>query len=122
MTTMDVRFAQGLAAEEEDAWPVSDSGEREYIHVVDTVSASGDTTVHTPAVGKAIRLHWIYAICDPAATNPPLINIKIGALALFRVYALSKRQRKTGAVDAPLIINLSSGGNAVAITAILEEV
>jgi hypothetical protein len=101
--------------------PISDSGEREYTHVVATVTASGDTTIHTPAAGKAIRLRWIYAINDPASTNPPLIKVRLGGSELYRVYALSKRQRKTGAVDAPLIINLSAGAS-VAVTALLEEV
>lgn len=100
---------------------IPDSGEREYTHVVTTVTASGDTTVYTPASGKAIRLHWIYAINDPSALTTPLINIKIGSTALYRVYALSKRQRKTGAVDAPLVVNLSVAGS-VAVTAILEEI
>lgn len=100
---------------------IPDSGEREYTHVVATVSASGDTTIHTPAAGKSIRLHWIYAINDPAATTPPLIKVKLGATEIYRVWALSKRQRKTGAVDAALVINLTGTGS-VAVTAILEEI
>lgn len=98
-----------------------DSGEREYTHVVATVTASGDTTIHTPTSGKAVRLHWLYAINDPTATSAPLIKVKLGATEIYRVYALSKRQLKTGAVDAALVINLSTTGS-VAVTAILEEV
>lgn len=100
---------------------VADSGEREYTHVVATVNNIGDTTIHTPAAGKAIRLHWIYAINNPVSETAPLIKVKLGALELFRVWAISKRQRKTGAIDAPLVINLSSTGS-VAITALLEEI
>jgi hypothetical protein len=117
-TQLDALTDEELRAADVDT---ADSGEREYTHVVATITNTGDTTIHTPAAGKAIRLRWIYAISDPAAETPPLIKVKIGALELYRVYALSKRQRKTGAVDAPLVINLSDAGS-VAVTAILEEV
>lgn len=99
----------------------ADSGEREYIHVPATVSAVGDTVIYTPAVGKAIRLRWIYAINDPTASTPTVISVRLGTQEYYRVYALSKRQRITGAVNAPLVINLSALGN-VQVTAILEEV
>lgn len=101
--------------------PVSDSGEREYTHVVATVTASGDTTIHTPAVGKKIRLRWIYAINDPTASSAPLIKISLGASEKYRAWALSKRQRVTGPADGALVVNLSGTGT-VAITALLEEV
>lgn len=101
--------------------PVEDSGEREYTHVTATVTASGDTTVHTPSAGNAVRLRWIYAINNPTAESAPLISVKLGATEVYRVYALSKRQRVTGPVDGALVINLSSTGN-VAVTAIFEEV
>lgn len=100
---------------------VSDSGEREYTHVVATVTASGDTTIHTPASGKAIRLRWIYAVNDPTSETAPLIKVKLGSTEIYRVYALSKRQLKTGAVNDALVINLS-GTASVAVTAILEEI
>lgn len=119
MTTMDVRFAQGPAGEED--WPVSDSGEREYMHVVSTVTAIGDTTIHTPAVGKAIRLRWIYAINDPTSSTAPLIKVSLGTQEIYRVWAISKRQRITGGLNEALTINLSQAAN-VAVTAVLEEV
>jgi hypothetical protein len=100
---------------------VADSGEREYTHVVATVTASGDTTIHTPAAGMAIRVHWIYAINDPTAATAPLIKVSLGAVEKYRVYALSKRQLMTGAADAPLVVNLSAAGT-VAVTVLLEEV
>lgn len=122
MSTIDIQFAQGAPnADQTLAWPVADSGEREYTHVCTTVTASGDTTIYTPASGKAIRVHWVYAINDPTASTPILIKIKLGTTEKFRVYALSKRQLMTGAVNAALIINLSTSGS-VAVTAILEEV
>lgn len=99
---------------------VADSGEREYTHVVATVTAAGDTVIHTPALGMRIRLRWIYAIALPGGSNP-VIDVKLGSSILYRVFALSKRQRATGDVDAPLTINLSTSGS-VAVTALLEEV
>lgn len=105
----------------DEAIPVTDSGEREYTHVVATVTASGNTTVHTPAAGMRVRLRWIYAINDPSASTSPLIKVSLGATEIYRVYALSKRQRVTGPVDGALVINLSAAG-AVAVTALLEEV
>lgn len=97
-----------------------DSGEYEYTHVVATVTASGPTTIYTPASGKLIRLRWIYAINDPGSSASPLIRVFLGAQEYYRVFALSKRQAISGAIDAPLIINLSEAAE-VAVTAILEE-
>ena len=97
-----------------------DSGEYEYTHVVATVTASGSTTIYTPAAGKLIRLRWIYAINDPGSSASPLIRVFLGAQEYYRVFALSKRQMVSGAIDAPLIINLSEAAE-VAVTAILEE-
>lgn len=112
-----VLFDQGAPGA--DAWPVID--DEEYTHVVATVTASGDTTVHTPAAGKRIRLRWIYAINDPTASSAPLIKVSLGAEEKYRAWALSKAQRVTGPADGELIINLSQAGN-VAVTALLEEV
>jgi hypothetical protein len=98
-----------------------DSGEYEYTHVVATVTASGSTTIYTPAAGKLIRLRWIYAINDPGSSASPLIRVFLGAREYYRVFALSKRQAISGPIDGPLIINLSEAAE-VAVTAILEEV
>ena len=98
-----------------------DSGEREYVHVVATVSSGGDTVVHTPAAGKAIRLRWVYAVNDPTASAAPLIKISLGGQEKYRAWAISKRQRVTGPVNGALVVNLSAAGT-VAVTALLEEV
>lgn len=119
MTVLDVRFAQGESGEE--AWPVSDSGEREYTHVTATVEDFGDTIVYTPAAGKAICLRWIYAVNKPTLNSAPLIKISIGTAEAYRAWAIAKRQKFTGDVDEPLVINLSEAG-FVAVTAILEEI
>lgn len=89
--------------------------------MVATVTASGSTTVYTPASGKRIRLRWIYALNDPGSTASPLIKIFLGAEEKYRVYAISKRQLATGPVDGALVINLSEAAE-VAVTALLEEV
>lgn len=100
---------------------VADSGEREYTHVTVRVTSSGDTTIHTPGVGKAVRLRYIYAIADPAAVVTPEISVSLGTDRIYLGYAIAKRQLKTGAVNAPLKVNLSSAAT-VLVTAILEEV
>ena len=110
MSTSGVTYVQGL-----------DSGNYEFTHVVATVTSAGDTVVYTPSAGKRIRVYWTYAINDPAASSAPLIKVFLGTDEKFRVYAVSKRQQMTGAVDAPLIVNLSTAGS-VAVTFVLEEV
>lgn len=115
-----VLFGQGAAGA--DPWPILDATDREYLHAVATVTAIGDTTVITPTSGKKIRLHWLYAINDPTASSAPLIKVKLGGVELYRVYALSKRQRDTGPTDGTLVVNLSGSTGNVAVTAIYEEV
>jgi hypothetical protein len=88
--------------------------------VVATVTASGDTTVHTPAAGKAIRLHWISAINDPDEEATPLVKVKLGATELYRAYAVAHRQTFEGAADAALVVNLSAAAS-IAFTAHIEE-
>lgn len=98
-----------------------DSGEQEFIHVPFTATNAGDTIVYTPAIGKRIRLRWIYAINDPTASTAPVISVKLGTQEIYRVYALSKRQKVTGPINGQLIINLSVPGN-VQVTALIEEI
>jgi len=98
-----------------------DSAEQEFTHIVGTIIASGSTTIYTPASGKRVRLRWSYAINDPGSTASPLIKIFLGAQEKYRVYAISKRQMTTGAVDASLIVNLSEAAE-VAVTFLLEEI
>lgn len=109
MSVGGVSYVQGL-----------DSGEYDFTHVVATVTASGDTTIYSPASGKRLRLRWIYAVNDPGSSASPLIKIFLGAEEKFRVYVISKRQWVTGPVDGELIINLSEAAE-VAVTALIEE-
>lgn len=98
-----------------------DSAEQEFLHIVGTVTASGNTTIYTPSPGKRVRLRWLYAINDPGSASSPLIKIYLGDQEKYRVYALSKRQLTTGPIDGPLIVNLSEAAE-VAVTFLLEEI
>lgn len=101
--------------------PTSDSSDREYTHVVATVTASGDTTIYTPAAGMKVRLRWIYAMNDPTSATAVLIKVFLDTEEKYRAWALSKGQQVTGPTDGALVINLSGAAN-VAVTALLEEV
>lgn len=100
---------------------VAASADATVTPVVATVTASGDTTVHTPAAGRAVQLHWIYAVNDPDEASSPLIKVKLGGTELYRAYAVAHRQTLTGAADAALIVNLS-GAASVAVTAHITEI
>ena len=96
-------------------------GTAEYVAVAAAVTASGDTVIYTPAAGKSIRLHWVYAINNPAALMPAMLTIKLGGITKYIAYGVSKRQVDTGPVNGQLVVNLSVAGN-VACTFRLEEV
>lgn len=85
------------------------------------VTLSGDTTVHTPAAGKKIRLFWISALNDPDAAQSPRIIVKFGTSELYRAYAVAHWEVFDGAVDQPLVVNLDQTGD-VAVTAHYVEV
>ena len=87
--------------------------------IVFTVTAAGDTTIHTPDSGKAIRLFWITAVNDPDEATSPLIKVTLTD-EIYRVYALAHWEVFEGAVNDPLIINLG-GAASVAVTAHIEE-
>lgn len=85
------------------------------------VTASGDTTVITPASGSAVQVYWIYAVSDPNNSSSPLITVKLGTESIYCGYALSHWEVFTGAVDDPLIINLDQA-ISVAVTVHYKEV
>lgn len=110
MAVSGVSYVEGL-----------DSGEQNYAHLCVSVSNEGATVIHTPAANKRIQIRWIYAISDPVSGVSPLIQVFLGAIEKYRVYALSKRQLVTGPVDGALSIALSEPG-LVAVTVLFEEV
>lgn len=101
-----------------------DAGEEELLTAKATVTASGDTTVLTPTSGKRLVVRKIYALNDPASVTPALIKVKLlnddGVEEWIRNYGVLTRQKRTGAVDAPVVINLSVAGS-VAVTVFYEE-
>lgn len=98
-----------------------DTADIEYTPVATTVSSAGDTTVYTPAAGKRVRLHWVYALSDPRGANSVKITIKIGSQVYYVTWGITKRQQFTGAVNAPVVVNLSAAGE-VAVSLLLEEI
>lgn len=86
-----------------------------------TVTASGDTTIYTPAAGNAVRLYWISAINDPDEATTPLVKVLLGATEVYRAYAVAHWEIFEGAADDPLTINLSSAAS-IAVTAHIEEI
>lgn len=103
------------------ALSTSDSADIEYLAVAVLVTNSGDTVVYTPASGKKIRLHWVYAVNDPSSTTPARITISLGGAVKYITYGVSKRQVDTGPINGTLTITLSQASN-VACTFRLEEV
>jgi len=75
-----------------------------------TVAASGDTTVLTPASGKRLAVYWIAAIPDPNNETTPLIIVKwsVSGDELYRSYAVVHWEELIGATDEPLVVNLSA--------------
>jgi hypothetical protein len=116
-TDLDIRNLSSV----QDNVRAFDSTDSEYLRIATSVTATGDTTLVTPAAGKRIRLQWVYAINDPTAVLSTKITIKLGTAVQYVAWAISKRQQLTGAVDAPLIVNLSNLGD-VAVTVFYQEV
>lgn len=88
-----------------------------------TVTASGDTTVYTPASGKSIKLHWIGLSVSQSDSTGIAVQVKIGAKTPYRWRsgAFAHWEPVTGAVNAPLVVNLS-GAQSVDVNYTLEEI
>lgn len=100
----------------------ADTGEREYPTKPLYVTAAGDTTVLTPAPGKAIWVRKTQAVNRPTSPDAPLIGFRFGTRAEFwSNFVIMTRQLFKGAVNEPLIVNLDTVGQ-VAITVAYEEV
>ena len=99
----------------------TDTSDIEYVAVAYSVTAAGDNIVYSPAVGKKIRLHWVYTMNDPSSTTPAKITISLGGVVKYITFGVSKRQVDTGPIDGKLTINLSQAGS-VACTFRLEEI
>lgn len=88
-----------------------------------TITASGDTTIYTPASGKKLTLFWVFLSASQGNVNEALATVRLGAKVAYTVYL--------GAPGAfghwepiladnpndPLIVNLSAAANvAVSFT------
>lgn len=86
-----------------------------------TVTSAGDTTLLTPSPGSQIKVMWAYAVNDPDQATTPVVAFKFGSTEFYRVFAVSHWEPFTGAVDEPLVVNLSDAGS-VAITVHYREI
>ncbi len=101
-----------------------DSGEQDWKTAKATVVNSGETVVLTPAAGKRIVIRKVYALNDPAITIPALIQVMLlnddGVNEWIRNYGILTRQRRVGAIDAPVRIALDVASK-VAVTIFYQE-
>jgi hypothetical protein len=79
-----------------------------------SVTSLGDNTIITPPVGKSVKVFWVYTLTNPDSPTT-LITIKLGAVPIYTSYGIAHWEPFLGAVDAPLVINLSVASN-VAVT------
>lgn len=93
----------------------------EYTHAPFTVTATGPTTVYTPAAGKRVLLRGVQALNDPDVANAAEIRVLLGGEEIHRGYAIASSKRKTGPVGGAVAIQLSNA-SSVSGTLYLEEI
>lgn len=92
-----------------------------------TISASGNTTLITPAAGNRIRLFWIAFVPNSDNGNANLIKLGFGttggsiATELYRGYALAHWEVFTGTANQSVIVNATTA-EPVAFTIHYQEV
>lgn len=91
-----------------------------------TVSAIGDTTVHTPAIGQRIRLLWVGLSTPESNGAEVLVKVLIGSTELYRWNmgkpgAFAHSMIREGAINEPLKVNLSAS-QTVYVNFDLEEI
>jgi hypothetical protein len=77
------------------------------------ISTAGDNTIVTPAAGKRIRLLWLAMATSQDNTAETLAVVKFGSTEHYRwplgnPGAFMHWEPIEGAVDTPLVINLSA--------------
>lgn len=107
----------------EDQIPL-DSAEHEYVPGLlgGVVAASGPNLFYTPAAGKKLRLHWIYALSKPSATVFPLITVMLGNKEICTTYGVSKRKRTTADNPGDALVVILDQPGSVACTFDIEEI
>ncbi len=80
------------------------------------VTASGNTTILTPAAGKFVRLYWVGAINDPDQSVSPRIRVGFDGAAdyLYSGYAVAHWEVFDGAVNQAVVVNLDQAGDVAA--------
>lgn len=88
-----------------------------------TVNAIGDTTLVTPAAGKAIRVVWVSAIPSPDNVSANRVRFKFGAggAPFYEAYAVAHWEVFQGAVNTPLVLNAATA-EPVSVTVHYREV
>lgn len=88
-----------------------------------TITAAGDTTLVTPAVGKFLRVVWASAIPSPDNANANRVRFKFGAggAPFYESYALAHWEVFDGGVDVPLMFNAATA-EAVSVTVHYREI
>lgn len=84
------------------------------------VAAAGDTTLVTPAAGKAIRLFWVSFVPSPDNQAANLFQVRIGSSAKYLGYAVAHWEVFDGAADESLIVNAATSA-PVAVTVHYQE-
>lgn len=89
------------------------------------VTLIGDTTLYTPAAGKAIRLKWFNVSVSSLNGSEVLVTVKFGGAILWQEYlapgAIFQRSvSRESAADGTLVINLSVAANCTANYDIVE--
>lgn len=125
-----ILFAQGDPnADPAKAWPMADTGEREYSPGLTPmlVEIAGDTPIYTAPAGKAFRVRAIDAVpVVRGLENAPVIVFKIlnSDNTLFRTFyilgAISKRKPMTGPIEGKAVIELDIAAR-VPVTLDIEE-
>jgi len=89
------------------------------------VTDAGQTVVHTPAPGTAVRLFWVSAINDPDAAATPRIRIGFETAGdpdwKYAAAAVAHWELFTGDVDRAVVVELDQAGD-VAVTLHYQEI
>lgn len=90
------------------------------------ISSSGDNTARTPALGKFLRLHWIGLNAKDDSGTEVLAIVKFGNAEHYRWNlgspgAFAHWEVIDGAVDVPLVVNLSAA-RVIQVNYTVEEI
>lgn len=122
MATIKLKYIEGLDAHVIHLIETYMSNpEIEYPRVVQTVSAAGDTILHTPALGKCILVRRIKCTPDPDTADAPMLTLRVGPKLIQTGPVLYGSDFVKGAVDDSLILNLQSSAS-IGVTILYEEV